>query len=187
MRRATAARGLRAALSVAAVLATAMLPAGGGGARAQDAVRGADPQAAQDASSEDDRVSYYYPPITSDEVFVRDLVSTPPADRAVRTNFMTEVTKAQLAAPEPPRFAVFAKGEDAEHMIIIALDDEIFRTLYRARALLAQLTSNVRGTKFFVDSNLQFTATWFDLAKMLGFEDIVISDGATWSHRIALE
>jgi hypothetical protein len=184
MKRAPAARSARAAMAAATLLASAALPAvGTGGARAQDAVEAAVP----DAPGADDRAGYHYPPITSEEVFVRDLVPTPPADRAVRTNFMTEVTKAQLAAPEPPRFAVFAKGEEAEHMIIIALDDEIFRTLYRARALLAQLTSNVRGTKFFVDSNLQFTATWFDLAKMLGFEDIVISDGATWSHRIALE
>ena len=141
---------------------------------------------AADGAGDDQRAGYYYPPITSEEVFVRDLVTTPPADRAVRTNFMTEVTKAQLAAPDSPRFAVFAKGDEAEHMIIVALDDEIFRTLYRARALLAQLTANARGTKFFVDANLQFTATWFDLAKMLGFQDIVISDGETWSHRIAL-
>lgn len=139
------------------------------------------------AQEEDDRAGYYYPPITSEEAFVRDLVDTPPAGRAVRVNFITEVTKAQLAAPETPRFAVFAKGEEAEHMIIVALDDQIFSTLFRARALLAQLTANARGTKFFVDSNLQFTATWFDLAKMLSFQDIVISDGATWSHRIALE
>ncbi len=145
------------------------------------------PAVAQEGASEDDRVGYYYPPITSEEAFARDLIATPPADRAVRVNFITELTKAQLAAPETPRFAVFAKGDEAEHMIIVALDDEIFHTLYRARALLAQLTSNARGTKFFIDANLQFTATWFDLAKMLGFQDIVISDGATWSHRIALE
>jgi hypothetical protein len=145
------------------------------------------PAAAQQGGLEDDRAEYYYPPITSEEAFARELIETPPADRSVRINFITEVTKAQLAAPETPRFAIFAKGDEAEHMIIVALDDSVFRTLYRARALLAQLTSNARGTKFFIDTNLQFTATWFDLAKMLGFEDIVISDGATWSHRIALE
>jgi hypothetical protein len=143
--------------------------------------------AAQGEADEGGRVGYYYPPITSEEVFVRDLIDTPPADRAVRTNFMTEVTKAQLAAPDTPRFAVFAKGDEAEHMIIVALDDQIFRTLYRARAVLAQLTANVRGTRFLVENNLQFTATWFDLAKMLGFQDIVISDGASWSHRIVLQ
>ena len=186
MRPAPAAGRLRVALAAAALLASAMPPAIGG-ARAQDAVQGAAPEAVLDPAGEDDRAGYYYPPITSEEAFVRELVPTPPADRAVRTNFVTEVTKAQLAAPETPRFAVFAKGEEAEHMIIVALDDQVFRTLYRARALLAQLTANARGTKFFVESNLQFTATWFDLAKMLGFRDIVISDGATWSHRIALE
>lgn len=148
---------------------------------------GLGPTAAQQDGLEDDRAGYYYPPVTSEESFVRELLNTPAADRSVRINFITEVTKAQLAAPETPRFAIFAKGDEAEHMIIVALDDSVFRTLYRARALLAQLTSNARGTKFFIDTNLQFTATWFDLAKMLGFRDIVISDGATWSHRIALE
>ena len=59
-------------------------------------------------------------------------------------------------------------------MIIVALDDEIFRTLQRARASLAQLTANARATAFFRDTGLEAVATWFDLAKILGFEDIVI-------------
>ena len=56
-----------------------------------------------------------------------------------------------------------------------------------SKPLLAQLTSNVRGTDFLIDNNIQDQATWFDLAKMLGFEDMVISDGATWSHRVIFE
>jgi hypothetical protein len=131
--------------------------------------------------------SYYYPPVTSEEVFVRDLAVAPPAGRAVRVGFTTQITKAQLAAPESPRFVIFAKGDEAQHMIIIALDDQVFKTIYRARAMLAQLTSNARGTDFFVNNNIQDHATWFDLAKMLGFEDMVISDGATWSHRVIFE
>ena len=67
--------------------------------------------------------SYYYPPVTSEEVFVRDLAVAPPAGRAVRVGFTTQITKAQLAAPESPRFVIFAKGDEAQHMIIIALDD----------------------------------------------------------------
>lgn len=134
----------------------------------------------------DHRAGYYYPAITSDEYFERSFQNTPPADREVRINFVTQITKAQLDAPEPPRFSIFAKGNDAEHMIIVALDDQIFRTLYRARAQLAQLTSNARGTDFFINNNIQFSATWFDLAKLLGFEDIVISDGVVWSHKILL-
>jgi hypothetical protein len=130
--------------------------------------------------------SYYYPPVDSEEVFAREIAVTPLADRTVRVGLTTLITKAQLAAPESPRFVIFAKGDEAQHMIIIGLDDQIFKTIYRARAVLAQLTSNVRGADFFTN-NIQDYATWFDLARMLGFEDLVISDGATWSHRVIFE
>ena len=130
---------------------------------------------------------YYYPPVTSQEVFSRDLGNVTPASRVVRVGFVTQVTKAQLAAPENPRFVIFAKGEDAQHMIIVALDDEIFKTLFRARAVLAQLTSNARGTDFFIENGIEAHATWFDLVRLLGFEDLVISDGEMWSHRVVFQ
>lgn len=135
-----------------------------------------------------EQAGYYYPEIGSEEVFKRTIAPVPqtPA-REVRAGFITEITAAQLEAPDNPRFVIFAKGAEAEHMIIVALDDEIFRTLFRARAILAQLTSNARRTDFFREVGIETTATWFDLAKMLGFEDIVISDGQSWSHRIMLE
>ncbi len=131
--------------------------------------------------------SYYYPPVGSEEVFTRDLAPAPRANRMVRVGFTTQITKAQLAAPDTPRFVIFAKGDEAQHMIIVALDDEVFKTLYRARAVMAQLTANARATDFFINSNIQDHATWFDLVKLLGFEDLVISDGATWSHRVIFE
>jgi hypothetical protein len=130
---------------------------------------------------------YYYPPITSNEVFSRDLGAAPPAGRSVRIGFATQITKAQLAAADSPRFVIFAKGDEAQHMIILALDDQVFKTLFRARAVLAQLTSNARGTDFFIENGIEFHATWFDLAKLLGFDDLVISDGVTWSHRVVFE
>lgn len=142
---------------------------------------------AASAALAQERDGYYYPPPASVETFARELVQTPPASREVRVRFVTQVTKAQLAAPENPRFVVFAKGAEAEHMIIVALDDQVFKTLYRARAVLAQLTANARGTEFFVESGLDTEATWFDLAKILGFADVVISDGETWAHRVVLK
>jgi hypothetical protein len=132
------------------------------------------------------RDSYYYPPVNSEEVFARDLALAPIPRRAVRVGLITRITRTQLAAPESPRFVIFAKGDEAKHMIIIALDDQVFKTVYRARAVLAQLTSNVRSADFF-NSNIEDYATWFDLAKLLGFDDLVISDGATWSHRVIFE
>ena len=137
---------------------------------------------------ESDREGYYYPEIGSQEAFTRSLVQPPAAPgREVRTAFITQATKAQLAAPETPAFVIFAKGAEAEQMIIVATEDGVFRTLYRARAVLAQLTANARGTEFFVRNGIQSEATWFDLARMLGFEDLVISDGVTWSHRVVFE
>ena len=130
--------------------------------------------------------SYYYPPVNSEEVFARVIAAAPLADRTVRVGFTTQITKAQLAAPESPRFVIFAKGDEAQHMIIIALDDQVFKTIYRARAVLAQLTSNARGAELFVNK-IRDDATWFDLIKLLRFEDLVISDGATWSHRVIFE
>ena len=132
------------------------------------------------------RDSYYYPPVDSEEVFAREISAAPRTDRTVRILFTTQITKAQLAAPESPRFVIFAKGDEARHMIIIALDDEVFKTIYRARAVLAQLTSNARGAELFINE-IRDDATWFDLAKLLGFDDMVISDGATWSHRVTFE
>ncbi|MEM8793249.1 MAG: hypothetical protein AAGE80_16630 [Pseudomonadota bacterium] len=135
----------------------------------------------------DSKEEYYYPAVNSEEVFERTITNTPPpANRAVRVAFTTQITKAQLAAPETPRFAVFAKGGEAQHMIIVALDDEVFKTLFRARAVMAQLTSNARSTDFFIKNGIAAHATWFDLAKLLGFEDIVISDGQDWAHRVVL-
>ena len=131
--------------------------------------------------------NYYYPTVKSEEIFGRELTTAPPAGRAVRVGFTTQITKAQLAAPESPRFVIFAKGDQAQHMILVALDDQVFKTLYRARAVLAQLTSNARGTDFFIENGIEDHATWFDLAKLLGFKDLVISDGDTWSHRVVFE
>ncbi len=131
------------------------------------------------------RDGYYYPPVSSEEVFERELTRPlEPVSRDLRVAFITQLTKAQLEAPENPPFAVFAKGAGAEHMIIIALEDDVFRTLFRARAVLAQLTANARSTEFFINNGMEATATWFDLAKLLGFEDLVISDGVSWSHRV---
>ncbi len=110
--------------------------------------------------------SYYYPPVDSEEVFARDLTTAPPADRAVRVGFTTQITKAQLAAPESPRFVIFAKGDEARQMIIVALDDQVFRTIYRARAVLAQLTSNVRGAEMFINK-IEAHATWLKCSSIV--------------------
>lgn len=132
----------------------------------------------------DKQEGYYYPPVTSEEEFDRAIITAPPSNRNVRIGFVNTVTKAQLEAPETPRFVIFAKGGDGRRLIMVALDDEIFKTLFRARAVMAQMTANLRGTEFFVQQGLSTAGTFYDMLQILDFESLTISDGETWSHRI---
>ncbi len=136
------------------------------------------------AQEKDRYVGYYYPEVGSQEDFARIIADTPFASRDVRVNFVTTITKAQLEAPESPRFVLFTKGGDSDTLIMLALDDDIFKTLYRARALMAQLTSNIRGTAFFRQQKLEVAGTFYDMLQMMQFKRLVISDGETWAHQV---
>ena len=135
----------------------------------------------------DRHAGYYYPKISSSEVYKARAQVLPEADRKLRLGFIIAQTAEQAARPNPPRFAIFAKGEEAEKMIIIGLDGESFHTLYRARAVLAQLTARARATAFFRNLEVEDIFTFFDLARLLGFKTITVSDGETYAHRITLE
>ena len=135
------------------------------------------------ASANERHVGYYYPEVTSTEVFDR-VIRRPGSNRAVRVDFLTQLTQAQLAAPESPRFIFSAKGEGSTDLILVALDDEVFRSIYRARAVMAQMTSNIRNSPLFQQEELQTVATFYDLLQMLEFDSLVITDGYSWTHRV---
>ncbi len=132
----------------------------------------------------DKQEGYYYPPVTSEEEFDRAIITAPPSNQNLRVGFVTTVTKAQLEAPESPRFVMFAKGEGSRRLIMVALDDQVFKTLFRARAVMAQFTSNLRNTEFFEQQGLATAGTFYDMLQILDFESLTISDGETWSHRV---
>ncbi|MGZ2258616.1 hypothetical protein [Roseobacter sp. A03A-229] len=140
------------------------------------------------ASAAQDRyVGYYYPEVTSEETFDRVVRASSGAGKAVRIDFVNVLTSAQLEAPESPRFVFFAKGEDADTLILTALDDEVFATLYRARAIMAQMTVAVRQGGFFQQEELQYVATFYDLLQLMQFNELVISDGRSWTHRVMFQ
>jgi hypothetical protein len=134
--------------------------------------------------AEDRYVGYYYPQITSEESFDRVVRAPSGPGKDVRIDFVNVLTTAQLTAPESPRFVFFAKGEGAETLILTALDDDVFSTLYRARAILAQLTVSVRRGGYFRNEDLQYVATFYDLLQLMEFDELLISDGETWTHRV---
>ena len=135
----------------------------------------------------DRHVGYYYPEPQTHEVYRARIGTLAQASRALRIGFVTGVTTQLLNKPYPPTTAIFAKGTEAEKLIIVALEDGRIDTTYRARAIFANLTAVARLTPIVQDVGGEDTLTFFDLAKMLGFVQITITDGRAFAHQVILE
>lgn len=142
---------------------------------------------AAQAQSDDRHVGYYYPEPTSTEVYEARAYTVPEADRKVRVAFVTGITNEQNKAPYPPQAAIFAKGSQAEKLIIVALEDGRIDTIYRARAIFAQMTAVARLLPVFSQLGVEDYYTFFDLAKMMGFEQITISNGREFAHQVIIQ
>lgn len=66
------------------------------------------------ARSADRHAGYYYPPITSEETFRARSPIMENASREVRIGYIVAQTNGQHGRGFPPRYAMFAKGDDAE-------------------------------------------------------------------------
>ena len=111
----------------------------------------------------------------------------PEAVRALRLGFVTGLSRQMASRPYAPPYAVFAKGQEAQKLIIVALTDGPLDTLYRSRAVLADLTAMARISPIFRDFGVEEIFTFLDLAKMLGFEQVTVSDGRDFAHQIAIK
>ena len=136
----------------------------------------------------DDRHAGYYDPTPgSPETYEARAETLPEATRAVRIGFATGLAHQLRARPHAQTLAVFAKGADAEKLILVSLQDGRIETIYRARAVFANLTAVARVMPLFADYGVQEVFTFFDLAKMLGFTQITISDGDDFAHQVFIE
>ena len=136
----------------------------------------------------DRHAGYYYPAPNSRETYnSRAKVVAELATRANRLALTVGITQEQLKLAFAPRFVVFAKGDEAEKLIIVALDDEVMRSTYRMRAVLAQMTSMARASEFFQTLQIEDLFTFLDLVRMLGFAQVTVSDGVQLTHQITLE
>ncbi|TQV78971.1 molybdopterin-guanine dinucleotide biosynthesis protein A [Denitrobaculum tricleocarpae] len=157
-------------LALGAVMLVFSAVAGGNGLRADDRHAG-----------------YYYPEPMEVEIYEARAQKLAGVGRSQRIGFVTGITNEKLKSPYPPEAAIFAKGEQAEKLIIVALQDERIDTLFRARAIFANLTASARVLPIFKEFGVQDWFTFFDLAKMLGFEQITISNGREFSHQVIIK
>ena len=134
----------------------------------------------------DRHAGYYYPEPVTEETYVARAQTAADSTRDTRLGFVTALTKIAFARPYPPTYAIFAKGSDAEKLIIVSMGDAGFRTLYQARGLMAQMTAIARTTDLFRKLAVEDFFTFYDLLKLLGFRQLTISDGETFSHQIVI-
>ncbi len=143
--------------------------------------------AATGAGAGDRHAGYYYPEPTSREVYEARSQTLPNADRMTRIGFVTGIANHVSERPYPPQAVMFAKGAEAEKLIIVALVDGRIDTLYRARAVLANMTAAARMLPAFQEMGVQDYFTFLDLAKMLGFKQLTISDGRDFAHQLTIK
>jgi len=139
------------------------------------------------AEASDRHAGYYYPKPVTKEHYRPRARKMSGAGRETRIAFVTKITNAMWTKnPYPPQFAMFSKGSQQEKLILVSLRDGAFNTIFRARALLAQLTVVARTTRLIREQLKPIDLTFLDLLNLMGFEQLTISDGKTFSHEIIL-
>ena len=92
----------------------------------------------------DRHAGYNYPPTTSSEIYEARATTMPDTDRSQRIKFINNLTKQLLSRPYPPQYAIFAKGDEAQKLIIVGQQPGALGTIYRPRALFVTLTAVAR-------------------------------------------
>jgi hypothetical protein len=167
-----------------AVAAAALLLAVPAMAQTKPAAPAAKPAA---AATDDKYVGYYYPKPSSTEVYESAMQTIAGVDRPQRVQFVTVVSQGTIQSSYRVPYAVFVKGEKADKLIIVGLAPNEFGTIYRMRALLANMTTMSRMSPFFQERTVAEDATFFDLLKLLGFTSVTISDGDKLTHQVTIK
>ena len=142
---------------------------------------------APDVNAADRHAGYYYPAAKKTEKYRARARILPNSNRASRLAFVNKMTINTLNKPYPPQYAIFAKGINAEKMIIVSNVKGQLDTVYRVRALLATMTAVARRSPLFKEFKVETILTFFDLGKMLGFKQITVSDGEKFTHQVFLK
>ena len=81
---------------------------------------------------------------------------------------------------------MYSKGSRQQKLIIVGLRDDAYNTIFRARALLAQLTVVARTIRLVRERMKPSHLTFLDFLNLMGFEQLTVSDGKEFSHQITI-
>ncbi|HUI17328.1 MAG TPA: molybdopterin-guanine dinucleotide biosynthesis protein A [Alphaproteobacteria bacterium] len=180
------------ALRLLRLLAGALLVLAASGIHGEVLAQGTPPAAstgptAETAPSTDRDAGYYYPPPQTREDYRSIATTLADSTRERRIGFVTGMTQEMLNNHFAPQFIMFAKGDEANKLIIVSVQDGAYDTLYRARALFAMLSAIARLTPYFKENAVSAVFNFFDLCKLLGFTQVTWSDGKTLAHQVKIE
>lgn len=138
--------------------------------------------------AKDDRyIGYYYPEPQSEESYQAPLPAMNGVSRFSRVGFVTQLDQLQKKRPYAPDYHMYAKGGGAQKLIIVAVAEGRYNTLYQLRGLLASMTSDARTSPLFQKLGHIEQLNFLDLLKMAGFTELTITNGSDVAHRIILE
>lgn len=136
---------------------------------------------------EDKYVGYYYPKPTIVENYTSPMQIIQGAERAQRVQFVTVVSQGTIQSAYRVPYSVFVKGDKAEKMIIVGLQPGELASIYRIRAILANMTTMSRLSPFFQERTVAEDANFYDLLKMLGFTQLTVTDGEKLSYQVNIK
>lgn len=138
------------------------------------------------AAASDRYIGYYYPAPAETENYCARIPPLPDMDKRKRIGFVIGLKDGASSVPFEVPYYVFAKGGEARKLIIISKRDGYLNSIYRVRALLAEMTANARTMPFFEETGAPEELTFLDLLAALEFSSITVSDGIAFTHQIAL-
>ncbi|WP_025900175.1 hypothetical protein [Sneathiella glossodoripedis] len=138
------------------------------------------------ATLNDRYIGYYYPAPNQTELYCSRVPNLKDANKRRRVGFIIGIKEGMNKQPYESPYAVFAKGNESTKLIIISKQDGYLGTVYRARALLADLSTSARTTPIFAQSNAPEELTFLDLIGLLGFKSVTLSDGDAFAHQILI-
>ena len=133
---------------------------------------------------EDKYVGYYYPKPTTVENYTSPMQTIAGAERQQRVQFVTVVSQGTIQSAYRVPYAVFVKGDKAEKLIIVGLQPGELNSIYRVRAILANMTTMSRLSPFFQERTVAEDANFYDLLKMLGFTQLTATDGEKFAYQV---
>ena len=128
----------------------------------------------------------YYPAVTSrdapDVRFVR-MAGVGPQQREF---FVDQINIAAMTPGRTMAIVAQAIGEDRDTLVMLYLGDDGAMTPYLARGLLARMTSITRSAPAIAEMGLSSEFDIYNMAAMLGFRRIIVTDGRDFSHQADL-